>query len=88
VDEFHPGDMIANGTRPNPELFRKYLKMFMDESICDVNCGVCGWGHFFDTHLNDDRTNVMQSRFMTYHTVLKTQSDFIGALKSARDIAS
>jgi len=78
---------IDEAGRPPTWAFHEYLSMFMYESICDDACGLCGWGHNVDVQLNANQTNVIQSRFMTYHTPLSSQQDYIDGLKSARRIA-
>eukprot|EP00004_Rigifila_ramosa_P004099 TRINITY_DN1451_c0_g1_i2.p1 TRINITY_DN1451_c0_g1~~TRINITY_DN1451_c0_g1_i2.p1 ORF type:complete len:1062 (-),score=261.65 TRINITY_DN1451_c0_g1_i2:615-3377(-) len=74
-----------NDYRPSPESFKRFLPWFL-ESQCSDDCGVCGTAYQSNVIL-DENTDVVASRYMTYHRTLRTQQDFIDALSSANDMA-
>eukprot|EP00004_Rigifila_ramosa_P000127 TRINITY_DN1013_c0_g1_i1.p1 TRINITY_DN1013_c0_g1~~TRINITY_DN1013_c0_g1_i1.p1 ORF type:complete len:1204 (-),score=311.60 TRINITY_DN1013_c0_g1_i1:46-3216(-) len=78
-----PEDLDAKG-RPPPEVFNRFLNQFL-ESQCSDDCGVCGVAYQANV-AQDANGTVVASRFMTYHTNLQTQEDFISAFNSANDI--
>lgn len=82
------GDDLDELGRPlNPVDFQRFLSMFYHDAVCDDSCGACPWAHLSNMVLNENETNVEYSRWMTYHTTLSTQADFIGALQSAMDLS-
>ena len=84
--------------RPPPDVFAAWLQSWLVNSTCSEVCGFCSAGLYdsltFSTTppaANDTlplpRTRVEASRYMTYHTPLRTQADFIGAITSAHAIS-
>ncbi|VDK73285.1 unnamed protein product [Litomosoides sigmodontis] len=58
---------------------------FVDELLVFISSGHAAYGSAVKL---SRRGRVLSSHFMTYHTVLKTSSDFINAMTSARRIAA
>ena len=80
VEQLHSG-------RPIPAAFMRYLPLFLKDNP-GTKCakgGHAAYGSAVD--LLDSNTRVGASYFMTYHTILKTNDDYIGALRHARIIA-
>ena len=81
-----PVEQLHNG-RPTPAAFMRYLPLFLKDNP-GTKCakgGHAAYGSAVD--LLDSNTRVGASYFMTYHTILKTNDDYIGALRHARIIA-
>jgi Niemann-Pick C1 protein len=79
-------DLVNN--RPTPDDFKKFLPMFLSSTECGQTCAVCGTPHYADVIMDPNNAGeVLVSRWRTYHSVLKTQDDYINALKSGRRIA-
>ncbi|XP_069778710.1 NPC intracellular cholesterol transporter 1 [Narcine bancroftii] len=73
--------------RPYGEDFMKFLPMFLSDNP-NPKCGKGGHAAYSSSvKLIDNNTGVGATYFMTYHTVLKTSADFIGAAKEARVIS-
>lgn len=73
--------------RPSPHDFMKYLPMFL-EDIPGLKCAKGGKPAYgAGVNLIDNETDVGATYFMTYHSVCKNSSDYITALKEAREIA-
>eukprot|EP01133_Synstelium_polycarpum_P009861 gene9861-11524_t len=70
--------------RPIPSEFVEYLPDFL-AYINTYNCPLAGLAYQSDTHIVNK--TIVASRFDGYHTILKTQQDFINAMKSAYWIA-
>lgn len=84
-----PEDFIVanNVTRPPPWAFTKYLEMYLTKSECSTSCGSCGWGHNADVIWDAKRNRTGATRYMAYHSPLRSEEEFIGALKSGRRIS-
>ncbi len=84
-----PSDFILsnNATRPPPWAFTRYLEMYLTQSQCSTDCGSCGWGHNADVIWDKATNQTGATRYMAYHSPLRSEGDFIGALKSGRRIA-
>ncbi|XP_017557987.1 NPC intracellular cholesterol transporter 1 [Pygocentrus nattereri] len=73
--------------RPNGTEFMKFLPMFLSDNP-NIKCGKGGHAAYSTAVvLKDNNTNVGATYFMSYHTILKTSSDFIDAIKIARELA-
>ncbi|KAK0066303.1 Niemann-Pick C1 protein [Biomphalaria pfeifferi] len=76
--------------RPVDGTFNKYLSWFLQDNP-GVKCGKGGhaaYGSGVQLHRDAHNvTTVGASYFMTYHSILKTSTDYINALKDAREIA-
>ena len=81
-------EFITNTTRPTAHDFTKYLHMFIYESQCSIDCGLCGYAHVSNVKLSDDNTTVVSSRYMTYHTQLHNQQSYIDSLQHAQSITT
>eukprot|EP01133_Synstelium_polycarpum_P007495 gene7495-8771_t len=66
--------------RPNPDQFVEFLPAFL-EHVNNYNCPLAGLGYQSDTRIVNG--TIVASRFDGYHTTLRTQQDFINAMKSA-----
>ena len=83
--------------RPPPDVFEQWMQQWLINSSCTGECAFCSAGVFdsitYTTQPlpNDSsplvNTTVRASRYMSYHTPLRTQADFIGAIRSGQDIA-
>ncbi|XP_055296327.1 NPC intracellular cholesterol transporter 1-like isoform X2 [Sitodiplosis mosellana] len=75
--------------RPDIKEFEKYLPNFLQDNPGE-KCMYGGHAKFSralkTTQLKNNRIHYDASHFMSFHTVLKTSSDFYGALRSARTI--
>lgn len=81
-----PCDIHEDKGRPVEEDFVHYLQFFLQDNpnmLC-AKGGHAAYGTAVE--LLHNNTEIGATYFMTYHTVLKTSADYIGALKSARDI--
>eukprot|EP01133_Synstelium_polycarpum_P007496 gene7496-8772_t len=74
--------VLPDGTngRPNPDQFVEFLPAFL-EHVNNFDCPLAGLGYQSDTHTVNG--TIVASRFDGYHTTLRTQQDFINAMKSA-----
>ncbi|XP_050748729.1 NPC intracellular cholesterol transporter 1 [Gymnogyps californianus] len=73
--------------RPQGEDFMKFLPMFLLDNP-NPKCGKGGHAAYNSAvNFINNKSDVGATYFMTYHTVLKTSSDFIDAMKKARVIA-
>ncbi|KFP51725.1 Niemann-Pick C1 protein, partial [Cathartes aura] len=73
--------------RPQGEDFMKFLPMFLLDNP-NPKCGKGGHAAYNSAvNFINNKSDVGATYFMTYHTVLKTSSDFIDAMKKARIIA-
>ncbi|KAL1279958.1 hypothetical protein QQF64_014558 [Cirrhinus molitorella] len=72
--------------RPNGTEFMHFLPMFLSDNP-NIKCGKGGHAAYSTAvDLKDDNTDVGATYFMSYHTILKTSSDFTDALKMAREL--
>lgn len=86
LDKEPPFDITMEGL-PEGKEFMKYLQHWL-ESPTDENCPLGGKSSYGNAlSIASDNSSVVASHFRTYHTPLKTQSDFINALAAARRIA-
>jgi len=77
---FEYGDLR---TGPLGEDFIKYLDLFLS-AVPSASCALAGKAAYSDAVVVDrEGLTVSASHFRTYHTVLKTQSDYINAYKNA-----
>ncbi|XP_066513297.1 NPC intracellular cholesterol transporter 1-like [Hoplias malabaricus] len=73
--------------RPNGTDFMRFLPMFLSDNP-NIHCGKGGHAAYSTAVvLKDNNTNVGATYFMSYHTILKTSSDSINAMKIARELA-
>ena len=80
-----PMQFVEN-QRPSPEYFDRYIDFFLHDNPGD-KCPKGGHAAYKDALQLTDSRDVKSSYFMGFHSVLKTSADFIGAMKSANDIA-
>uniref|UniRef100_A0A672RSC7 Niemann-Pick C1 protein-like n=1 Tax=Sinocyclocheilus grahami TaxID=75366 RepID=A0A672RSC7_SINGR len=72
--------------RPNGTEFMRFLPMFLSDNPT-IKCGKGGHAAYRTAvDLKENNTDVGATYFMSYHTILKTSSDFIVALKMAREL--
>ncbi|NXL57529.1 NPC1 protein, partial [Chordeiles acutipennis] len=73
--------------RPQGKDFMTFLPMFLSDNP-NPKCGKGGHAAYNSAvNFINNKSDVGATYFMTYHTVLKTSSDFIDAMKKARVIA-
>ncbi|KAI6075072.1 Niemann-Pick C1 protein [Aix galericulata] len=73
--------------RPQGQDFMKFLPMFLSDNP-NPKCGKGGHAAYSSAvNFINNKTDVGATYFSTYHTILKTSSDFIDAMKKARTIA-
>uniref|UniRef100_A0A8R1XTT3 SSD domain-containing protein n=1 Tax=Onchocerca volvulus TaxID=6282 RepID=A0A8R1XTT3_ONCVO len=72
--------------RPRSDLFYDHLTHFFSNNP-STKCAKGGHAAHGSAIKLSRRGRILSSHFMTYHTVLKTSSDFINAMTSARRIA-
>lgn len=85
-----PCQVKMNFGRPDADSFMKFLPWFLEDNP-SVDCSKGGhpaYGTAVNLLTEDNVTRITASYFMTYHTVLKTSSDYIEAYKHAREIAA
>ncbi|EGC34908.1 hypothetical protein DICPUDRAFT_47976 [Dictyostelium purpureum] len=75
---------INDNGRPSPDLFYKYLPDFIGSPNTD-QCPLAGFAYTSDVNYKDGK--ILASRFDGYLTPLRTQNDFINALKTVRYIS-
>lgn len=76
--------------RPVTSEFGKYLSYFLHDNP-DENCAKAGhaaYGSAVNYYSNETSTMIKASYFMTYHTLLKTSSDYYEAMRAARLIGT
>eukprot|EP00002_Diphylleia_rotans_P030772 TRINITY_DN6360_c0_g1_i2.p1 TRINITY_DN6360_c0_g1~~TRINITY_DN6360_c0_g1_i2.p1 ORF type:complete len:1234 (-),score=233.57 TRINITY_DN6360_c0_g1_i2:101-3802(-) len=78
-------EQLDGNNRPTSDQFNEFLVWFL-ESECTDECGICGTPYQVNVAVENDNKTISAVRYMTYHTVLKTQQDFIDALESANDL--
>ncbi|XP_070533114.1 NPC intracellular cholesterol transporter 1-like [Ptychodera flava] len=74
------------GRRPTTKEFNKYLPYFLEDNP-GTECAKGGHAAYGSAVTFEDG-RVGATYFMTYHTTLKTSSDFIESLKHARNISA
>ncbi|UJR31470.1 hypothetical protein I4U23_018959 [Adineta vaga] len=72
--------------RPSPDDFQKYIQYFLIDNPGE-KCPKGGHAAYHDAVELVNKTRVKTSYFMGFHSVLKTSTDFIGAMRSANEIA-
>jgi len=80
-----PVEFIEN-QRPSSEDFPKYINFFLHDNPGE-KCPKGGHAAYKDAVQLINNSSVKSSYFMGFHSVLKTSSDYIGAMKSANEIA-
>ena len=83
--------------RPPPDVFEEWMQPWLINSTCSDACAFCSAGVFDSLTFRTSslpnnstplvRTTVEATRYMSFHTPLRTQSDFIGAIKSAHALS-
>uniref|UniRef100_A0A672RL91 Niemann-Pick C1 protein-like n=1 Tax=Sinocyclocheilus grahami TaxID=75366 RepID=A0A672RL91_SINGR len=83
----HCRPMTTSGKqRPNGTEFMRFLPMFLSDNP-NIKCGKGGHAAYSTAvDLIENNTDVGATYFMSYHSILKTSSDFIDALKMAREL--
>ena len=77
---------FVDNQRPSPQDFQSYVEYFLNDNPGE-KCPKGGHAAYHDAVQLIDHTSVKSSYFMGFHSVLKTSTDFIGAMKSANEIA-
>jgi Niemann-Pick C1 protein len=72
--------------RPSPDDFQHYINYFLHDNPGE-KCPKGGHAAYKDAVELVNKTHVKSAYFMGFHSVLKTSTDFIGAMKSANEIA-
>lgn len=72
--------------RPSSSDFDKYIDFFLQDNPDDV-CAKGGHAAYSKA-VKLEKNQITSSYFMTYHTILKTSSDYFEALREARKIAA
>ncbi|XP_070495795.1 NPC intracellular cholesterol transporter 1 isoform X3 [Chironomus tepperi] len=75
--------------RPEPSQFDRYVSFFLEDNP-DSSCakgGHAAYGSAVNVQKFNHTQAVGASYFMTYHTILKSSSDYFEALRSARKIS-
>ncbi|CAF1979480.1 unnamed protein product [Rotaria magnacalcarata] len=80
-----PINFVEN-ERPSPDDFPRYINFFLHDNPGE-KCPKGGHAAYKDAVQLINNTYVKSSYFMGFHSVLKTSADFIGAMKSANEIA-
>lgn len=80
-----PMQFVEN-QRPSPEFFDRYIDFFLHDNPGD-KCPKGGHAAYKDAVQLTTTHDVKSSYFMGFHTVLKTSTDFIGAMNSANALA-
>lgn len=81
--QFCPG---RGHQRPNPGQFKDSIRWFLLDNPSE-NCPKAGHAAYETSLKLNDKTDVIASNFFTFHTVLKSSSDYIMALKWSRALA-
>ncbi|XP_063417438.1 NPC intracellular cholesterol transporter 1-like [Mytilus trossulus] len=72
--------------RPTPQDFMRYLPIYLKDNP-GTKCAKGGHAAYGSgVNIIHNKTQVGATYFMTYHTILRTNEDFIGALREARKI--
>ncbi|CAI8031991.1 NPC intracellular cholesterol transporter 1 [Geodia barretti] len=75
-------------SRPSPTEFRQFIRFFLAQNP-NATCASAGHAAFGDAViLEEDNETTWTSNVMTYHDSLQTSSQFINALKRARELSS
>ena len=90
-----PAELTYAPQRPPPASFERWLQLWLTDSTCGDSCAFCSAGLYDDIAYttttspasNVTMSHVYASRYMTYHTPLRNQSDFIAAIKSAHELS-
>ena len=90
-----PTELVYAPQRPPPAAFERWMQLWLTNSTCDESCAFCSAGLYDDVaftttsvpHSNVSMAHVYASRYMTYHTPLRNQSDFIAAIRSAHELS-
>lgn len=79
---------LDNG-RPSTEQFREKLPWFLD-ALPSADCAKGGHGAYTNSvELNSYQSGIIRaSEFRTYHTPVNKQSDYVNALRAAREFSS
>lgn len=81
---------MGENKRPNASSFERYLPFFLQDNP-DEECAKGGHAAYLNAvnykTPKPNRTDVKASYFMTYHTILKTSSDYYESLRSARKVS-
>uniref|UniRef100_A0A673K6Y1 Niemann-Pick C1 protein-like n=1 Tax=Sinocyclocheilus rhinocerous TaxID=307959 RepID=A0A673K6Y1_9TELE len=88
VQQIYTASLLNNygKQRPNGTEFMRFLPMFLSDNP-NIKCGKGGHAAYSTAvDLKENNTDVGATYFMSYHTILKTSSDFIDALKMAREL--
>lgn len=72
--------------RPTADSFKKYIEFFLIDNP-GVKCPKGGHPSYHDGVQIVNHGDVKSSYFMAFHSVLRTSSDFINAMKNANEIA-
>ncbi len=80
-----PIDFVEN-QRPSPDDFPRYIDYFLHDNPGE-KCPKGGHAAYKDAVELTKNHDVKSSYFMGFHSVLKTSTDYIGAMKSANEIA-
>lgn len=84
---------LAENQRPYSKDFKKYVSFFLQDNP-DASCAKGGHAAYHNAvniqpnPLNRKEFDVGASYFMSYHTILKTSTDYYEALRSARKISA
>lgn len=83
-----PCQIQHKGNRPIGKDFNKYLPWFLSDNpgVTCPKAGHAAYGSAVRLHGNKHASKVGASYFMTFHSVLKSSEDFIGALSYARTL--
>jgi Niemann-Pick C1 protein len=73
-------------SRPLPTEFDKYITFFLQDNP-DFECAKGGHAAYSKA-IKLEKNQIISSYFMSYHTILKTSSDYYEALKGARQVAA
>lgn len=77
--------------RPVPDEFDRYISFFLRDNP-GSNCAkgghaAYGQGVTYSTNKSTHLSNIENSYFMTYHSILKTSEDYYESMRSARKIS-
>ncbi|KAJ8924000.1 hypothetical protein NQ315_006776 [Exocentrus adspersus] len=89
-DQCHYPLMAERENITRQQYFKRFLPHFLNDNP-DPNCAKGGHASYAGgisyTSNNEEETKILSSSIMSYHTITKTSSDYIQALKYARYIA-